>query len=205
MRRGSSGFLEFEWRRLSPIILATAGRPRRLFDSIPRWLPPKSTRLWVIISIIAMRSRASSGWSWPNWIAPRGNRPPRFDCVCSRCAGGRRHDAVLFRCPRPGRHHGSTPPRGVDILTAQEDDATGLEDHELLACSTILRRVLFTQDIRFKALAEEWQRAARPFAGLIFGHQLQGSIGQYVRDLELIAKATDPQEWIGRVEKLPLG
>jgi hypothetical protein len=95
--------------------------------------------------------------------------------------------------------------RGVDVLTAQEDNATGLDDPELLNRSTTLGRVLFTQDIRFKARAEDWQRAARPFAGLIFGHQLHGSIGQYVRDLELIAQATEPQEWLGRVEKLPLG
>lgn len=54
-----------------------------------------------------------------------------------------------------------------------------------------LGRVLFTQDIRFKALAESWQNEGKIFAGLIFGHQLHGSIGQYIRDLELIAKATD--------------
>lgn len=95
--------------------------------------------------------------------------------------------------------------RGIDLLTAQEDGTAELEDPDLLARSTALGRVLFTQDIRFKARAEDWQREARPFAGLLFGHQLHGSIGQYVRDLELIAKATEPEEWIGRVEKLPLG
>ena len=95
--------------------------------------------------------------------------------------------------------------RGIDLLTAQEDGTAELEDSDLLARSTALGRVLFTQDIRFKACAEDWQREARPFAGLLFGHQLHGSIGQYVRDLELIAKATEPEEWIGRVEKLPLG
>ena len=89
--------------------------------------------------------------------------------------------------------------RGVDILTAQEDDTTEIDDSDLLARSTTLGRVLFTQDIRFKALAEDWQRKGKPFAGLLFGHQLHGSIGQYVRDLELIA-----QDWIGKVEKLPL-
>jgi hypothetical protein len=39
---------------------------------------------------------------------------------------------------------------------------------------------------------------------LAFGHQLHGSPGQYVRDLELIAKATEPSDWIGQVEQLPL-
>ena len=94
--------------------------------------------------------------------------------------------------------------RGVDVLTAQDDTTTELTDLDLIARSTALGRLLFTQDIRFKALAEDWQRAGRNFAGLVFGHQLHGSIGQYVRDLELIAKATDPADWIGQVEQLPL-
>ena len=94
--------------------------------------------------------------------------------------------------------------RGVDVLTAQEDSTTELEDDDLLIRASSLGRLLFTQDIRFKALAEDWQREARPFAGLVFGHQLHGSIGQYIRDLELIAKATEPEDWIGHVEQLPL-
>lgn len=94
--------------------------------------------------------------------------------------------------------------RGVDVLTAQEDNTTEFEDDDLLIRASSLGRLLFTQDIRFKALAEDWQRESRPFAGLIFGHQLHGSIGQYIRDLELIAKATDPADWIGQVEQLPL-
>ena len=94
--------------------------------------------------------------------------------------------------------------RGVDVLTAQEDGATELDDNDLLVRANSLGRVVFTQDIRFKALAEDWQRTARLFAGLVFGHQLHGSIGQYIRDLELIAKATDPADWHGQVEHLPL-
>ena len=94
--------------------------------------------------------------------------------------------------------------RGVDVLTAQEDNTTELEDDDLLIRTSSLGRLLFTQDIRFKALAEDWQRITRPFAGLVFGHQLHGSIGQYIRDLELIAKATDPTDWHGQVEQLPL-
>lgn len=94
--------------------------------------------------------------------------------------------------------------RGVDVLTAQEDGTGELTDEALLERVHSLGRVLFTQDIRFKVLAESWQREGRSFSGLVFGHQLHGSIGQYVRDLELIAKATAPGNWIGQVEKLPL-
>ena len=34
--------------------------------------------------------------------------------------------------------------------------------------------------------------------------QLHGSVGQYVRDLELIAKATCPEDWWRQIEQLPL-
>lgn len=93
--------------------------------------------------------------------------------------------------------------RGVDVLTAQEDGSVARTDGELLERARALGRVFFTQDIGFKALAEEWQRQGRPFAGLAFGHQMGGTIGQYVRDLELIAKATGPSDWADTIEHLP--
>jgi hypothetical protein len=93
--------------------------------------------------------------------------------------------------------------RGVDVLTAIDDGCRTLRDDELLEHVRTLSRVLFTQDIRFKALAEDWQRQGRPFAGLLFGHQQQGTIGQFVADLELIAKASDPADWLIRIDYLP--
>ncbi len=93
--------------------------------------------------------------------------------------------------------------RGVDVLTAIEDDSAELVDEALLERASSLGRVLFTQDVRFKALAENWQRQERPFAGLIFGHQLGGTIGQFVKDLELIALASEPEEWLNVAEYLP--
>jgi hypothetical protein len=53
-------------------------------------------------------------------------------------------------------------------------------------------------------MAEDWQRRSRPFCGLIFAHLLQVSIGQCVKDLELIAQATDPHDWASSVLRLPL-
>jgi hypothetical protein len=95
------------------------------------------------------------------------------------------------------------PRRGVDVLTAIEDDNAERDDDVLLERARALGRVIFTQDIRFKALAEDWQRQGRPFSGLLFGHQLGGTIGQFVKDLELIAKASEPVEWLNAVEHLP--
>ncbi|WRH67152.1 MAG: hypothetical protein RSE13_01415 [Planktothrix sp. GU0601_MAG3] len=63
--------------------------------------------------------------------------------------------------------------------------------------------MLFTQDIRFKAMAEDWQRQGKTFTGLIFGHQLGGTVGQFVKDLELIALASKSEDWINTVEYLP--
>ncbi len=93
--------------------------------------------------------------------------------------------------------------RGVDVLTADEDGQGEASDEALLQRAMALGRVLFTEDIRFKASAEEWQRQGRPFAGLVFGHQLGGTIGQYVRDLELLAKACDPSDRLSVIEYLP--
>ncbi len=93
--------------------------------------------------------------------------------------------------------------RGVNVLTAVEDDSTELPDDQLLERSTQLNRVLFTHDIRFRVLAEQWQQEGKPFSGLIFGHQLGGTIGQYVSDLELIAQASEPEDWQNVVEYIP--
>jgi hypothetical protein len=93
--------------------------------------------------------------------------------------------------------------RGVDVITAQEDDQDETSDGDLLERAKSFGRIVFTQDVRFRALAEGWQRQGREFAGLLFGPQLGGTIGQYVEDLELIAKASESDEWRNVVEFLP--
>jgi len=93
--------------------------------------------------------------------------------------------------------------RGIDVLTAFDDRTQELSDDQLLIRVTKLKRVLFTQDIRFRVLAETWQTEVKHFSGLIFGHQLGGTIGQFVKDLELIAKASEPEEWVNSVEYIP--
>ncbi len=94
--------------------------------------------------------------------------------------------------------------RGVDVLAATEEGTNRLPDAQLLARASELGRVVFTHDHRFRAMAGEWQREGRQFAGLAFGPAEGASIGQYVRNLELIAKASDPGEWLNTVMFLPL-
>jgi hypothetical protein len=52
-------------------------------------------------------------------------------------------------------------------------------------------------------MAQEWQRQGKTFSGLLFGNQLGVTVGAYVKDLELIAKATDPVECVNVIQHLP--
>lgn len=99
---------------------------------------------------------------------------------------------------------GVSPGRTFPKRCANFGNKTKLPDDQLLALAGSQSRVLFTHDTRFKALAESWQRAGRPFGGLLYGHAEGAAIGQYVRDLELIAKATAPAEMASAVIHLPL-
>ncbi|HKS36965.1 MAG TPA: DUF5615 family PIN-like protein [Verrucomicrobiae bacterium] len=94
--------------------------------------------------------------------------------------------------------------RGTDILAATEEGTNELPDEGLLSLATSLTRVMVTQDIRFRVLAENWQRSGRAFAGLVFAHQRYVSFGEMISDLELISKATDAEYWQNRIEQLPL-
>lgn len=42
------------------------------------------------------------------------------------------------------------------------------------------------------------------FSGVIYGHQLHAPIGVFIRDLELIAAAAEPDDVRGQVVFLPL-
>jgi hypothetical protein len=93
--------------------------------------------------------------------------------------------------------------RGVDVLTAQEDGMGGVEDSELLDRAAQLSRVLFTYDDDFLAEATKRQKHGIPFEGIFYAHPLRVSIGACVRELELIAKAGEPEDLKNRVEFLP--
>jgi Domain of unknown function (DUF5615) len=94
--------------------------------------------------------------------------------------------------------------RGVDVLTAQEDGASRLSDTLLLDCAMALGRALFSQDRELLREAPERQQRDMPFAGVIYAHQLKVTVGQEVRDLELLAHTSDPGDFANRAEYLPL-
>jgi hypothetical protein len=67
-----------------------------------------------------------------------------------------------------------------------------------------LGRVLFTQDDDLLAEAAKRQQDSILFQGIIYAHQLRISIGACVNDLEIIAKAAEPDELMNSVIFLPL-
>jgi predicted nuclease of predicted toxin-antitoxin system len=92
--------------------------------------------------------------------------------------------------------------RGVDVLTVQEDGLTATPDSLLLDRALKLQRVMFSQDQDFLVEAHHRQVANIPFAGVIYARQLV-AVGNCIHDLEIIAKASDPQDLANRVEYIP--
>ncbi|MFL6213827.1 MAG: DUF5615 family PIN-like protein [Blastocatellia bacterium] len=94
--------------------------------------------------------------------------------------------------------------RGVDCLTAREDNAAQIDDLALLDRATILGRVLVTSDKDFLIEADRRQAQGAEFAGIIYTHALRVSVRTCVDDLEIIAKAGAPVDFTSRVQFLPL-
>lgn len=93
---------------------------------------------------------------------------------------------------------------GVDVITAQEDETGQLSDSELLDRATALDRVLFSQGDDLPSGATKRQHDGVPFAGVIYTHQLKASNGRCIEDLELIDKASKPEDFVHWVEYSPL-
>ncbi|MDJ0900444.1 MAG: DUF5615 family PIN-like protein [Xenococcus sp. MO_188.B8] len=94
--------------------------------------------------------------------------------------------------------------RGVDVLTIQEDNRIGAADIDLLERAIELNRVMFSRDRDFLIEANRRQAKGINFLGIIYAHQQKVNIGDCIRDLELIAKLGEPEEFTNRVQYLPL-
>ena len=94
--------------------------------------------------------------------------------------------------------------RGVDVMTAYEDGADEKDDPQVLDRANELERVLFTQDDDFLAEATRRQKNGIFFRGVIYAHQLRISVGRCIHDLEIIAKAGEPEALYNQVQFLPL-
>lgn len=61
-----------------------------------------------------------------------------------------------------------------------------------------------TSDEDLLATASRWLKDGHDFGGLVYAHQLRVTIGQAVRDLQLMSQVLDPGDSRNRVELLPL-
>jgi hypothetical protein len=93
--------------------------------------------------------------------------------------------------------------RSVDVVTAHDDGAAMHDDEHLLERATELGRVLFSQDEDLLAVTRVWLNAGKEFSGLVYAHQMRITIGHAVKDLELVAKALDPDDMRSRIEFIP--
>lgn len=89
--------------------------------------------------------------------------------------------------------------RGIDVLTVQVDGRRRLRDPKVLDRATELGRVLFSQDDDLLVQARRRQAKGIVFSGVAYAHQLEATIGECMRDLELIAQAASPEEVANQV------
>jgi hypothetical protein len=94
--------------------------------------------------------------------------------------------------------------RGIDVLTAQDDGHDTVSDAILLQRASSLGRILVTQDCDLLAITAKLHRQGSRFVGVIYGHHQKVGIGRFVEDLELIATTNSMEEWVCRLEYLPL-
>jgi predicted nuclease of predicted toxin-antitoxin system len=94
--------------------------------------------------------------------------------------------------------------RGVDILTAQEDETAALADPLLLDRALALGRIIFTQDDDFLREANRRQKTGEMFGGVAYAHQLNVTVSECIENLLLIAEASEWDEWLNRVAYIPL-
>ena len=94
--------------------------------------------------------------------------------------------------------------RKIDVLTAQEDNKVNTPDSIIFDRATELNRVIFSQDRDFLILASRYQKAGMSFMGVIYAPQRSVTIGDCIRDLEIIAKVSDSQDLFNSVLYLPL-
>jgi hypothetical protein len=92
----------------------------------------------------------------------------------------------------------------VDVLTAQEDGHTEIADVILLDRARELNRVMFSFDADMLRESTRRQQTATSFAGLIFAHPTRISVGECIRDLELIAQTGGPRDLAEQILYLPL-
>ena len=94
--------------------------------------------------------------------------------------------------------------RGIDVLTAQEDNRRKTDDSILLDRAGALKRVMVSFDADMLAIGTQRQQDGVPFVGIIYAHPTRISVGKLLQELELIATVGEPQDLENTIVYLPL-
>lgn len=94
--------------------------------------------------------------------------------------------------------------RGVEVIRVQDVGLVATDDIVILEFAHLQGLIVFTMDDDFLALGADKQRNEIPFSGLIYAKQHSLSIGQFINELELVAKGYDPIDVENKVVYLPL-
>jgi hypothetical protein len=94
--------------------------------------------------------------------------------------------------------------RGIDVLTAVEDGYARTDDSLVLDRAGTLGRVAFSRDQDFLRDARRRQVEGRSFVGVIYAEKGHVTIGECIRNLEVIASVGVPEDFANVVWYLPL-
>ena len=94
--------------------------------------------------------------------------------------------------------------RGIDVLTAREDQHHKMPDPEVLDRASNLNRVLFTQDRDFLDITRQYQSTGQEFGPVVFMEQNRLGYGETIAELELIAQILTFAELRNKLTRLPL-
>ena len=94
--------------------------------------------------------------------------------------------------------------RAIDLVTAQEDDHRRTDDSILLDRAAVLGRVMVSFDADMLAIGARRQQIGIPFPGVIYAHPTRISVGDLLREIELIAEVGEPEDMANTILYLPL-
>ena len=92
--------------------------------------------------------------------------------------------------------------RGVEAVSAYDEDQTGISDQAQLAHARTLGAVLFTHDADLIEIAAEINRQGNEHCGVIFVEMHRLTLGECIRRLALYAEVVAADEMVNRIEFL---
>ena len=94
--------------------------------------------------------------------------------------------------------------RGIDVLTVQMDNRSGLPDPQVMRRAYELRRIIVTEDHDYERSAVDFWSRGENFYGIAFITRRGTTFGVIIADLETLAVCSEVDEVINRINYIPL-